>query len=49
MQTHINVVAVLRLVGLLVGIVGEPPFLMSGCILIGSSLIAKPVHYRVRE
>ena len=49
LHTHINVVSLFGLVGLLIGLGGEPSFLIGGCVLIGSSLIAKAIHYRVRE
>ena len=49
LHIHINVVSVLGLVGLLIGLGGEPTFLIGGCILVGASLIAKAIHYRVRK
>jgi hypothetical protein len=49
LHIHISVVSVLGLVGLLIGLGGEPTFVMGGCVLIGASLIAKAIHYRVRE
>lgn len=49
MQTHINVVAVFGLIGLLLGLAGDRSALIGGCILIGASLIAKAIHYRGRD
>jgi hypothetical protein len=49
LHTHISVVSGLGVAGILIGLFGEPTFLIGGCILTGSALIAKAIYYRNRE